>query len=84
MAVGWGHDRHRRKKAAMEPGLGDREWGGERRDATRRAGAAMEPGLGDREWEDIAWSIFEARRPQWSPILETGNGLHDVPTQAQA
>ena len=86
--------------AAMEPGLGDREWGVEAL-ATGPALrlAAMEPGLGDREWRGSWGKGFRARScrngarswrpgmaggpssparpdtmPQWSPVLETGNG----------
>ncbi len=35
----------------------------------------MEPGLGDREWAaDAAQGIGRRAEPQWSPVLETGNG----------
>ena len=36
--------------------------------------AAMEPGLGDREWLDGPEPADHVREPQWSPVLETGNG----------
>ena len=36
--------------AAMEPGLGDREWRDTPLPRPVRIRAAMEPGLGDREW----------------------------------
>ena len=43
--------------------------------ARPRTRAAMEPGLGDREWVETSGATIEqARRPQWSPVLETGNG----------
>ena len=42
--------------AAMEPGLGDREWRLERTGLPLDGRhAAMEPGLGDREWESYPY-----------------------------
>ena len=75
----WGRvpldDRHGRRHAAMEPGLGDREWRLWQDAARHSREAAMEPGLGDREWvvpeTDRRRSVSP---PQWSPVLETGNG----------
>ena len=61
--------------AAMEPGLGDREWPRHRVNRIPQHQAAMEPGLGDREWTrthsppSVVFGV-----PQWSPVLETGNG----------
>ena len=62
-------------EAAMEPGLGDREWHPERLGGPPGRRAAMEPGLGDREWATPTASPGSSTlRPQWSPVLETGNG----------
>ena len=60
----------------MEPGLGDREWlHPEERPHRRTRQAAMEPGLGDREWAlSLADRTVSPPPPQWSPVLETGNG----------
>ncbi len=45
--------------------------------------AAMEPGLGDREWGDPHLHTHVAIRPQWSPVLETGNGPPGPGSSAQ-
>ena len=42
--------------------------------AAGRVGAAMEPGLGDREWQRPSHLPLSIYAPQWSPVLETGNG----------
>ena len=44
-----------------------------------RLSAAMEPGLGDREWSVRKPGVLDQYKPQWSPVLETGNGAyHDA------
>ena len=63
--------------ASMEPGHEDREyrprWTGPRR--CHRA--SMEPGHEDREYPDARGELPEAaRRPQWSPVMKTGNTPH--------
>ena len=64
----------------MEPGLGDREWlGGVLPHDAGLAAAAMEPGLGDREWPDRSVTRRPQVEPQWSPVLETGNGVGLTP-----
>ena len=61
--------------AAMEPGLGDREWEHDRGLPGAHRQAAMEPGLGDREWHPSRSQRSSSHlAPQWSPVLETGNG----------
>ena len=35
--------------------------------------ASMEPGHEDREYEDVTALLDEIKKPQWSPVMKTGN-----------
>ena len=57
----------------MEPGHEDREYGAAGRGRDVVHAASMEPGHEDREYRDIAELLNGRLRPQWSPVMKTGN-----------
>ncbi len=64
----------RGRRAAMEPGLRDREYRHLQEHQEHQEQAAMEPGLRDREYQHAALcGLLAADVLQWSPVLETGN-----------
>ena len=84
MAVSALRPRGARQRAAMEPGLGDREWWDTAGLRHRAGQAAMEPGLGDREWRYDPTDLHgDSTEPQWSPVLETGNAAARSATRAR-
>ncbi len=63
--------------AAMEPGLGDREWWRWRPAARRQVRlAAMEPGLGDREWLVVLVGVQDLVRAAMEPGLGDREWCH--------
>ena len=57
----------------MEPGHEDREYLGLLPQRVGRLRASMEPGHEDREYLDATHGLTSPGRPQWSPVMKTGN-----------
>ena len=57
----------------MEPGHEDREYRSMMRAIMRPRRASMEPGHEDREYQDPRRVGDTTGRPQWSPVMKTGN-----------
>ena len=59
--------------ASMEPGHEDREYGQGDLPGRRPRRASMEPGHEDREYGGVESETPQGERPQWSPVMKTGN-----------
>ena len=59
--------------ASMEPGHEDREYGDPVRERRGQGAASMEPGHEDREYFQVPYVFKTLFRPQWSPVMKTGN-----------
>ena len=61
------------RPASMEPGHEDREYAAARITNSPLDSASMEPGHEDREYSEPRHSPGAPSRPQWSPVMKTGN-----------
>ncbi len=61
------------RPASMEPGHEDREYAKQRPPERRHPDASMEPGHEDREYSSPPFGTHTSCRPQWSPVMKTGN-----------
>ena len=66
-------DRAASHPASMEPGHEDREYADRWASANRCQCASMEPGHEDREYPERVSGRSRSNRPQWSPVMKTGN-----------
>ena len=57
----------------MEPGHEDREYyfGNQKKMSLWKA--SMEPGHEDREYMEAKATCYSQKKPQWSPVMKTGN-----------
>ena len=70
-----------KREASMEPGHEDREYGAYPDGPGPTPHASMEPGHEDREYACAATIRHASTRPQWSPVMKTGNTRRHVITQ---
>ena len=64
--------------ASMEPGHEDREYHQPTRRNHHRHPASMEPGHEDREYMGSVQDLSDALKPQWSPVMKTGNTSREL------
>ena len=63
--------------ASMEPGHEDREYIDRGEKVAGAVGASMEPGHEDREYAAARPARAPRVKPQWSPVMKTGNTRGD-------
>ena len=64
---------HKKTQASMEPGHEDREYAPLPVGSPTPWDASMEPGHEDREYILHTAHEVKTARPQWSPVMKTGN-----------